>query len=347
MPLLVHCPTGCVIRVPRARAGTMVRCTECKTIIQLRVLTSAEIAATGDVEIRATLASVLSSERSETPVANRGISSSPAGSSTPPPVPTVHEAHQRMRQLPVEIPDPTSESPRAGTDAQHELEPDKHEPIELPILRPARLRFNRAERQRTRWGKGTRSAKVATAARRRGLADEGEDGDGVDAIQIDEDVSGFRSDDELRFLTQFYAACIGFMGLVLIVPSFLAWGGWAALPVEPMGSRWIFIMIYLGALHLMYAVFLFQVPDRSALWAISLFLLVVGCVHGVFTAGTWLDAGSGPVSRFLQLPASETAAVTLWCFLHLCFSALLCYLCGRQALKWKQSLLEKSPPTAN
>ena len=159
-----------------------------------------------------------------------------------------------------------------------------------------------------------------------------------DGIQLDDIGFEDRSDEDLRILSQFYAACIGFMGLVLIFPSLLAWSGWSVLPVEPLGSRWIFIMIFLGALHIVYAIFLFQIQERAALWAVSFFLLFVACLHGVFTAGTWLDQGYGPVSRFFQLPPTETAAVTLWCFLHLCFSALLSYLCGRHALRWKRKL---------
>jgi hypothetical protein len=168
-----------------------------------------------------------------------------------------------------------------------------------------------------------------------GLATAGEAAE-FEGIRLDEDRFDDRSDDEFRFLSQFFAACIAVMGLVLIIPSSLAWNGWGGLPVEPLGSRWIFIMIFLGALHIMYSIYLFQLLDRSALWSVSIFLLAVACIHGVFTAGTWLDAGIGPVSRFLQLPPTETAAVTLWCFLHLCFSVLLSYLCGRQALRWKQ-----------
>lgn len=335
MPLIVHCPNGCVFRVPRARAGTMVRCTECKSIIQLRNLTSVEMAETDPVEIRATLSSGSEADRSTNPVE---FGSTAGGLSA-------SEALQRMRNFPVdpiasdEPSDETASSEQGSFDQSDSLDS-----VELPIPRPARLRFNDSPRRRARRGKSGRGGKEAATRRAVTAGDVGEEDSALDTIQIDEDVFEFRSDDELRFLTQFFAACIGFMGIVLIVPSILAWGGWAALPVEPSGSRWVYIMIFLGALHVTYAVFLFQVPERSALWAVAIFLLIVGCIHGIFTVGTWLDAGSGPISRYLQLPPTETAAVTLWCFLHLCFSALLCYLCGRQALRWKQRMLNKSLP---
>jgi hypothetical protein len=326
MPLIVHCPNGCVIRVPRARAGTIVRCVECKTIIQLRNLTPSELAETHAVEMHATFPDSPGTSRSNvSPSGKRDPVSDAESPNESGPRNTTGESLHRPRNFPPLAPDDdnlvvSNRSAEAGEDQE---ETDSKELL-LPIPKPVRLRFNVSQRRRGRRNKPARAVPNTVREQLTGVAADGSDEtEDWDSIRIDEDIFEFRSDDEFRFLTQFFAACIGFMGLVLIVPSMLAWGGWAALPVEPMGSRWIFIMIFLGALHLMYAVFLFQVPERSALWAISIFLLIVGCIHGIFTIGTWLDGGNGPISRFLQLPSAETAAVTLWCFLHLCFSALL------------------------
>ena len=35
MPILVHCPNGCKIRAPESKAGKVVRCPECKSLIQI------------------------------------------------------------------------------------------------------------------------------------------------------------------------------------------------------------------------------------------------------------------------------------------------------------------------
>lgn len=338
MPLIVRCPNGCIIRVPRARAGTMIRCTECKSVIQLRRLTPVE--ATGDQTIEIQGSPV---EVHPVPVEDPAWAS--AAGQLGPRSPTGAEANTgNSVEVPSQTDDATlpsaSHSDRAIEDIAGQGELD---PFEISVPQPARLRFARTHRKR--------EPALRTDQRPKGDKSEGEFDVGAppsdtplefEGIQIDDEGVAIRFDYEFRFLSQFFAMCIGVMGLVLIVPSLLAWSGWAVLPVEPLGSRWIFIMIFLGALHIVYAIFLFQVQDRSALWSVSLFLLLVGCVHGVFTAGTWLDGGSGPVSRFLQLPPSETAAVTLWCFLHLCFSALLSYLCGRQALRWYQRVQSQS-----
>jgi hypothetical protein len=329
MPLIVHCPSGCIIRIPRARAGTIVRCTECKSLLQLRSLTPSEWSSSTPIELNASLA-------------NRDATGHLV---LPDPVAPIHSPIATI-PTPHRVAEPANEDPRAA--AAGAISPptsagdvDRSDsPIdsfELPVPQPPRLRFGRTQRKRGRSRtKRSATAGSAGAGMEFGLQSTGEETE-FEGIRLDEDVFEGRSEDEFRFLSQFFAACIGVMGLVLIVPSSLAWNGWAALPVEPLGSRWIFIMIFLGALHIVYAVFLFQVLDRSALWSVSIFLLAVGCTHGIFTAGTWLDAGVGPVSRFLQLPPTDTAAVTLWCFLHLCFSVLLSYLCGSQALRWKQS----------
>ena len=341
MPLIVHCPNGCVIRVPLARAGMIVRCSQCKSAIQLRPLTPMESAGGQAIEVRASLANIISSEVESVPAPQVQAFDAMAPKSA-----VDREQERRAENLPTKGASSSVhrdlESEMDSLQAQHAektADASQFDQFELPVPQPSRLRFARNKRMpiRSRRSSHPATQPVDAADIDLGLSRPNQAAD-FESIQIDEDDFEDRSEDECRFLSQFYAACIGVMGMVLIVPSLLAWGGWSALPVEPLGSRWIFIMIFLGALHIVYAVFLFQIQDRSALWPVSIFLLLVGCIHGIFTAGTWLDQGNGPVSRFLQLPPTETAAVTLWCFLHLCFSVLLSYLCGRHALRWKLRL---------
>ncbi len=317
MPLIVHCPTGCVLRVPMARAGSIVRCSECKSVIQLRSLTVGESSQNQPVELFATLVA-----------ASHGDSNATLVDSPP----------QSLREDRSETFSGAQTIVDRAMDPQSD--PSKLDQFELPVPQPARLRFGSRKRKR----KGTAHASRKSAQTIVG----GEIDLGLEKHSASPDLSGIDlleptdiepSDEEFRLMSQFFAFCLAILGGVLVVPSLLAWNGWTAVPVEPLGSRWVPIMIFLGALHFVYAIFLFQVQDRAALWSVAIFMLVVGCIHGVFTAGTWLDAGVGPVSRFLQLPYGEASTLTLWCFLHLCFAILLCYLCGRQALLWKMSQL--------
>jgi hypothetical protein len=239
----------------------------------------------------------------------------------------------RPRQSPTEF-----ATSLVDDDDDLDLDPDEAESIALPVPKPARLRFGRSRR---RSGMGRRSG----FSKRKGTWDEARIDRSTEIsefkVELGSEYEDVPTEVEFRFLTQFFAMCVGVLGLVLIVPSLMAWGGWTALPVQPLGSRWVFIMVFLGGLHLVYAIFLFQIQDRAGLWSVAVFLLMVSCLQGVFTAGTWLDHGAGPVSRFLQLPVDETATVTLWCFLHLCFAILLGYLCGRQAMRWGR--IERPP----
>jgi hypothetical protein len=286
----------------------VIRCPECKCALQLRSLTRSEEAQVEPVEMSAAYSHA------------GDIAAAPVPESSAP----TRVGPPRLDASAAEL---TVVSPRV--DENDVLGEDA---FELPVPQPARLRF----------GGGRRSRRSATARRsdkpnrdvglahRRSVADF----KGIELSGSDDDGP---TEDEYRFLARFFALCVAVLGLVLIVPSAMVWSGWQAFPTYPSGSRWIFVMIFLGGLHLVYAVFLYQLAEGTALWAVAIFLLVIGCIQGVFTAGTYLDYGTGPISGFLQLPPGESATVTLWYFLHLCLAVALCYLCGRQAIWWRRS----------
>jgi hypothetical protein len=213
--------------------------------------------------------------------------------------------------------------------------------LDLPVPQPKRLRFTSGQWRRKRKPAARRASRATAAGDVATIGDDPSrtvsDFSSIDLHDQSDDVP---AESEFQFLAQFFASCIAVLGLMLILPSWLTWLGWSALPMQPLGSRWIYILIFLGALHLVYSIFLFQIHDRAALWSVAIFLLIVGCIQAIFTVGTLLDAGVGPVSQFLQLPPGEANMVTWWCFLHLCFAVLLCYLCGRQALRWKHIELQ-------
>ena len=337
MPLIVHCPSGCIIRVPKARAGTIVRCSECKALIQLRSLLPEEFQLHQSIEIRAIRAS--SEHDAEgfplmVPSVPGGLPPGrPPETEFPPPLSSTgrHKLEVDHRDLPA---DDADVGPPAESDPG---ETGQLDPFELPVPQPARLRFSlgRRKRSRTAGRKHPPARSAATEGLNLAAPHAPDLAPEFSIVDWEDESGGEPSEDEYRFLSQFFAICIGILGTVLIIPSLLAWGGWSALPVQPLGSRWIFIMIFIGGLHWVYAIYLFQIQERAALLAVALFLLAVACVQAVFTAGTWLDGGLGPISRYLQLPPGETAMVTFWCFLHLTIAVVLCYLCGRQAFRWQ------------
>ena len=55
MPLRVHCPSGCFIRMPANRAGKIVRCPECKRIIRLHSASKSEITSGKPIPMTATI----------------------------------------------------------------------------------------------------------------------------------------------------------------------------------------------------------------------------------------------------------------------------------------------------
>ena len=58
MPIRVHCPSGCLIRMPTNRAGKVVRCPECKSTLQLRLISESEQRSGKPIPIYATIVEV-------------------------------------------------------------------------------------------------------------------------------------------------------------------------------------------------------------------------------------------------------------------------------------------------
>ena len=55
MPLRVHCPNGCLIRLPNSRSGKVVRCSECKATLRLPQISDSEAQSGKPIPIEATL----------------------------------------------------------------------------------------------------------------------------------------------------------------------------------------------------------------------------------------------------------------------------------------------------
>ena len=149
----------------------------------------------------------------------------------------------------------------------------------------------------------------------------------------DEPIYVTESDNPL--MARFFAICVAMLGLAMIVPAALTSAqSFAGSEMTPM-SRWQIVSLFLGGLHLAYAVYLFQIPDLAALWSVAVFLLAAACVQAVIAMGLWLDSGSGPIRRWLQIPNALASSSTLWSFLYLCFAAILCSMCGYHAYQWQ------------
>ena len=83
-----------------------------------------------------------------------------------------------------------------------------------------------------------------------------------------------------QILARFFALVLCLVAIVNMVPAIYHWYHWLQLAESMALPRWIYIQIFVGAIHLVYAVFLAQIPDWSAMRAVSVAMLAVAFVFG-------------------------------------------------------------------
>lgn len=153
-----------------------------------------------------------------------------------------------------------------------------------------------------------------------------------------------RSDD--RFIRWFFAIVVLIAGLAAVGVAVYYLTVWSTSGDMWVLPRWIYLLGLVGAIHVLYALFVLSVDDYSALFSLAVFLLVITCVYGFVGAAMAIDGGVGPVSRFLQVTVSFRPRATGWCGIMFGLSALVCYMVGREAFLWrrKRSLSAAAAP---
>ena len=143
--------------------------------------------------------------------------------------------------------------------------------------------------------------------------------------------------DDRRFLVRFFAVCVSLLGIAMAIPAGWYWWDMANSDIIAPLPRWVFLLLFVSGLHVVYSFFLFQLPDWSAMWAVSIVMVVLTAVYGFVSAGVWLDEGGGPIVQFLQVPTSFLRNAKIWTLVMLCLSGLCAYIFGREALAWKHA----------
>ncbi|MDP7205550.1 MAG: hypothetical protein QGH11_08280, partial [Pirellulaceae bacterium] len=107
--------------------------------------------------------------------------------------------------------------------------------------------------------------------------------------------------------------------------------------------NWVYLLLLIGFLQLAYACYLWQLPDFSSLWVVSLSALAVATLHAFLLAIRILAAENHSIIARLQLnletlsPGKQAG----WCLIILILFGTYCYFAGRTALKWQQRFRRK------
>ena len=392
MPLLVHCPHGCQIRVPVSRAGRVVRCPECKTAIRIAQLDVSALTGKELIPCTAKLAKKKSAEEHSTDNAE-----------TLTPKPEVTETTSQLQSrlvLPDEIdaarresskthdppmgrriePTPDDTQPGVPEEELHGLDPEIQKVVKAPLRVPPVLNsrpWRKVQPLRTVEPDGSlkpldleiatdqppvtdvppvkssdRAAINPAASLPTGSTPLPQTPvvssppvinlaitDSADEIVMDRKSWQHRLRDanaDRTVLARILAFFLLLVAIVNIVPAAYHWQSWSQLDDTVAMPRWIYLQVFVGAMYLIYAAFLAQIPDWSALRSVSVALLVVAFGFGVISTGL-LIGGQGTMAGLLGIPFALVRQAGIWCVAMLCLATVMSFWAGKESSNWRRA----------
>ena len=144
----------------------------------------------------------------------------------------------------------------------------------------------------------------------------------------------YASTSDRRILARFYAICLFCTGIFNLVPAIYLGTNWDQLDIDPTWPRWAYLQIFVAGLYFIYAIYLFQLPDWSALRTIAIAMLALAMFYGFITSGLLIGGAQGYIAQFLMLPTAFSNRAAIWCVAMLCVATLISYLTGRESAQW-------------
>ncbi|MEL7497448.1 MAG: hypothetical protein AAFN77_07550 [Planctomycetota bacterium] len=135
-----------------------------------------------------------------------------------------------------------------------------------------------------------------------------------------------------KMLTRFLAGCLLIIALINLVPALYHWRNWST--DQMLLPRWIYLQIFVGAIFSVYAVFLWQISDWSALRSVSVAMLVVAFLFGVISAGLLVG---GNFASVLGVSFSLNRQAGIWCVAMLILATVMSYWSGKESANWRRS----------
>ena len=140
-----------------------------------------------------------------------------------------------------------------------------------------------------------------------------------------------------RILARFFAICLCIVAIINMIPAIYQWYHWSQLTDGVALPRWIYIQILVGAVYLLYAFFLAQIPDWSALRAVAVAVLAMAFVFALVSTGLLIGGGQGAFTGFLGIPFSLNRQACIWCVAMFCLATLMSYWGGKESMNWQRA----------
>jgi hypothetical protein len=300
-----------LIRMPTNRAGKLVRCPECKTVIRIADISETERLSGKPIPIRAI--AMRTSNPSDLPtelVEPNQYIPEPAGTS------------ELLTAIPAKLPDNDVEIQRPKN-----IPPNSTRSAKLRLPLP---RFVAPTKQDVDTGKSTGIQGPLTEVL---VQRSGQDR----SARISAIVSrAQRAELERRHLIRFFGFCLIGVALFNSIPAIYQWSLWSEeMAFRPL-PRWTYLQIFIAGLHVVYAIYLLQIAHWTSMKAVAIVLLAVAIVFGVVSTGLVVGGGNGVIARFLNLPQIGIRNACLWCLAMLFLATLTSYVIGREARNWQR-----------
>jgi hypothetical protein len=297
--------------MPTNRAGKLVRCPECKTVIRIASISETERLSGKPIPIRAIAmrTSNPSDPPSEMVEPNQYIPE-PAGiTELPAAIPAKpHDNDVEIHRPKNVSPDSTRAAklrlplPRFVAPAKREADTPKSTGVDVPH---PEVRFQRSEQDRS-----DRIGAIVSRAQRAEL--------------------------ERRYLIRFFGFCLIGVALFNSIPAIYQWSLWSEeMAFRPL-PRWTYLQIFIAGLHVVYAIYLLQIAHWTSMKAVAIVLLAVAIVFGIVSTGLVVGGGNGVIARFLNLSQIGIRNACLWCLAMLFLATLTSYVIGREARNWQR-----------
>ena len=243
MPLQVHCPNGCVLKMPANRAGKIVRCPQCKSTIEIGKISDAEKGSAQPDSVHAKL------------VANKPLDLPENDGSSAEKTPDIPDTASTRPRL--EIPPELSPLSIKKNKESEKSNLNKILSTPKPVVEFKHIAVTPRRKKKRRQKKSKTIAVNDTERKSESFELAAEKTPWEDRVR--------KSNAERVLLARFFALSLCAVAVINLFPAFYFWIDWSrSLDARPL-PRWIYLQVFMAAIHLVYAIFLFQVPDWASM----------------------------------------------------------------------------------
>jgi hypothetical protein len=144
-----------------------------------------------------------------------------------------------------------------------------------------------------------------------------------------------RSRNDRVTMSRGLAILVATVGIVHVFP-FIYHACWVGIETGEALPKWMYLQFFVAALHCIYALFLWQVSDWSALWGVSVASLVIAALFGFLSSALLIGGPQSQLVMFLGLGYTLHGSATIWTLAMLILATICSLLLAREAFHWQR-----------